>query len=167
MSVRRSKLGRTAIAVLAAPAAVGATLAVTPASAQAHGSISNTHEWRQTSECPCHLNDEYDGTQFLHDSGGRAAKTRFYEGSEMVGKMEFHPYDEQFWYYDTAPNHDALWFEISWSGHSKVYGVPSGSRYAMDDLNIPEGTKVTIRAYDSIASTGVPYNLLATNYGTA
>ncbi len=164
---RTSRLRRTALTVLAAPLALGAAVALPAQSAQAHSDITNHHSWEDTDECPCWQGDEYDGTQFLHDSGGRAAKTRFYEGSEMVGKMEFHPYDEQFWYYDTAPNHDALWFEISWSGHSKVYGVPSGSRYAMDDLNIPEGTKVTIRAYDSIASTGVPYNLLATNYGTA
>ena len=168
MSVRTSRLRRATLAVLAAPMALGA-VAIGPAqTAQAsHGSVGNSYEWRDTSDCPCYLGDEYDGTYFRHDSGGYAAKDRIYSHGDLVGKMEFHPYGEKFWIYDTKANNDAIWYKIDWKGGDWVGKVPSGRHSLMVDVDIPEGRDVTIEAYDDIADTGVPYNRLGDSYGTS
>lgn len=152
MSARTHKIGRTALAAVAAPLALGAVVVAPASTAQAHDDVTTTQEWRDTSDCWCELYDEWDGTFFQHDAGGEAQKTRIYSGGQLVGKVEFHPYDEKVWVYDTVANGDALYVKVFWEDkyEDKVayLKVPSGSRHSVSDLSIPEGTQVNIRIYD-------------------
>ena len=163
MTSRSARLRKAVLAAMTAPVALGAAVVVPAQSAEAHSHVSTTSEWRQTSDCPCWLGDEYDGTYFKHDAGGEAVKVRIYSGESLVGKMEFHPYGEKFWVYDTKANGDAIYYRIKWGDEAHNVIVPSGKRVASFDYNIPDGSKVKISAYDSTSHE----NLIKRAYGHA
>ncbi|WP_154402198.1 hypothetical protein [Ornithinimicrobium cavernae] len=149
MTTRRSRIRRLTGAALAVPLMAGAAVVAPAPMAQAHDNRSSVLEWRDTSECPCYLWDEYDGTYFQRDVGGEAFRGRIYSGGELVGKVEFHPYGEKLWVYDTKANGDALYVTVTWGEHEE-YGikVPSGGGTVRDLGNIPEGEPVRIKVWD-------------------
>lgn len=114
----------------------------------AHAANRTTLEWRNTSECPCYLSDERDGTEFLYDKGGEAAKIRVYDGTWLRAKAEFHPYDEKLWLYNTTPVDSNVVWVISWPGGREVYDGPSRNAHRVIDLDIDEGDPVTIAVYE-------------------
>ncbi|WP_256837775.1 hypothetical protein [Ornithinimicrobium faecis] len=147
----RTTTKRRLMALLSAPL-VMAGMVVAPAStAQAHDTISTTETWRDTSDCWCHLPDEYDGTVFQHDAGGEAYKGRIYANEELVGKIEFHPYDEKVWMYDTEVNGDGFYVQVSWTepdGRWRRALDSPNSGHGVTDLDIAEGTTVRIQVWD-------------------
>ncbi len=150
MTTRSARLRKTALAAMAAPVALGAAVVAPAQTAEAHSHVGVTYQWRDTSDCPCYLGDEYDGTYFAHDPGSaEGAKARIYSKGQLVGKMEFHPYGEKFWVYDTKANGDAIYYRIKWGSQAHNVIVPSGKRVASFNYSIPEGTKVLIEAYDN------------------
>lgn len=139
MSARFTMGRRAALAALATPMFLGAAIAGTTTAAQAHDDIWAEHDSRQTSGCPCYIWDEYDGTHFKHDAGGKGAKARFYSGGELVGKMEFHPRGEEIWLYDTKANNDAIYFQIEVNDNrGPIFRIPSGDRHMVAGGNIKE-----------------------------
>lgn len=146
----RTTTKRRLMALLSAPL-VMAGMVVAPAStAQAHDNVWVDEHSRDTENCGCYLPDEYDGTFFDYDDGGTAYKGEIYSGQDMVGKVEFHPYGDKLWVYDTRANGDGLYFAMSWweDGRTRqVYSeTPSGSH--VKDLDIPEGKIVYIHVWD-------------------
>lgn len=122
--------------------------------AQSHDDAWSSTEWRYTSQCWCELPDEWDGTYFQKDVGGEAAKMRMYTKSDkLAGKVEFHPYGEQVYVYDTLANGDAWYVQLTWTdknGDSKSAYIdpPSGGDYTYANLSIPDGTSVQIKVFD-------------------
>lgn len=146
----RTTTTRRVLAALGAPL-VMAGLVLAPAStAQAHDNTWVDEHTRDTDKCPCFLSDSYDGTYFKHDADGLAYKGEIYSGQELVGKVEFHPYGEKLWTYDTKANGDGLYFAISWwengKTHTSYVETPSGA--SSSDLDLPEGKIVTIQVWD-------------------
>ena len=154
MSTRTRTIGRTALAAVAAPLALGAAVIGPATTAQAHDGAWSDSEWRNTSNCWCELPDEWDGTYFQKDKGGEAAKMRMYTANdELAGKVEFHPYGEQVYVYDTLANSDAWYVQVSWvdkHGRDKYTYIdpPSGGNYTYENLSIPDGHTVTIKIFD-------------------
>lgn len=146
MTARSTTFRRRVGVALAAPFALGAAVLAPAPAAQAHEDIVVKSEWRWTSDCPCYLDDDHDGTYFEKDIGGRAYKGQIFSKGELVGKVEFHPQGEKLWLYDTKANGDALYVKIAWPGRGHYYKVPSG--HMVRDLDIPEGTHVTITVWD-------------------
>ena len=147
-------MGRTALAALAAPLALGGAVIAPATTAQAHNGAYSVEEYRNTSDCWCELPDEWDGTYFQKDAGGEAAKMRMYTADDrLAGKVEFHPYGEQVYVYDTLANADAWYVQLSWTdqnGRDKYTYIdpPSGGNYTYENLSIPDGTTVTIKIFD-------------------
>lgn len=159
MTIRSQTLRRSALAAVTAPLALAA--AVAPATtAMAHEDAWSSAEYRQTSDCWCELPDEWDGTYFQKDVGGEAAKMRMYtKDDKLAGKVEFHPYGEQVYVYDTLANSDAWYVTLSWydkNGKKRYASIdpPAGGEYTYRDLNIPDGKTVTIKIYDDGWSKG-------------
>lgn len=146
----RTTTKRRLMAALSAPLVMAGLVMAPATTAQAHDNISVEDAWRDTSKCWCYLPDSYDGTYFQHDSGGVAYKGEIYSGQEMVGKVEFHPHDDTVWLYDTKANGDALYLAAEWmeDGSRKTAHMKSKSGAYVNDLDIPEGTTVTIRVWD-------------------
>ncbi|WP_109472830.1 hypothetical protein [Ornithinimicrobium cavernae] len=154
MTVRTHRLRRAALAAVAAPVALGAAVVAPATMAQAHDGAWSSTEWRYTSGCWCELPDEWDGTYFQHDKGGQAAKMRMYTADDrLAGKVEFHPYGEQVYVYDTLANSDAWYVQLTWVdqyGREKAAYIdpPRGRSYTYADLSIPEGREVEIKVFD-------------------
>lgn len=135
----------------------------TPATAYSPDPDIWTHH-RYTSECPCSggsLSDPYDGTYFKNDAGGRAVKLELISSSRFIGKVEFHPYDEQLWIYDTRNDSDSfsVYIQVAYDGHETFYGGyhPPGTSRVVDkkvvDLSLREGSDVSITVYDGASYT--------------
>ena len=115
----------------------------------------------------CRLNDSIDGTVFLWDAGGEAHKSEFRNGSSLVAKVEFHPYDEKLWIYDTAEDRDTIYVFIFLQntagetvGSLGPYTAPATGavvEYRVVDLSwngtndIPEGWVLTMWFCDDAA----------------
>lgn len=152
---------------MAASIALGVALAGSASTAQAHSNVWSDNDTRKTASCPCTLWDEYDGTYFQHDQGGKAARARIYSGNELVGKMEFHPRGEEIWVYDTKANGDAIYWQIELNGHrGPIFRLDSGKRYGVYGGNVRENLPIKVYAYDDLASDGSGKNLMATISGT-
>ncbi|MCW6003419.1 hypothetical protein K1W54_02310 [Micromonospora sp. CPCC 205371] len=63
-------------------------------------------------DAACFLDDEIDYTLFQYDADAVAVKIEMHVGGSMVGKVEFHPYDEVFWIYDTRDDGDAIYVTV-------------------------------------------------------
>jgi hypothetical protein len=85
----------------------------------------------------CRLNDPFDDTVFLWDSGGEAMKVEFRNGGAYVAKFEFHPADHKLWIYDTANDGDTIYVLID---ISDPWGDPRG---ALGPLGVP-GTSAVV-----------------------
>ncbi|MGH3358136.1 MAG: hypothetical protein ACRDO7_05000 [Nocardioidaceae bacterium] len=135
----------------------------TPATAYSPNPDIWTHH-KYTSECPssgCFYNDPYDDTYFKRDVGGRAVKLELIGSSRYLGKVEFHPYDEQLWIYDTRNDSDTfhVFIQVTYDGHETFYNgyKPPGTSRVVDkkvvDLSLREYSRVSISVYDNESYT--------------
>lgn len=147
------------LTVLGMVASLG--VAASPASAYSPNPTAVTAT-RDTDLCPCVIKDTADGTVFKYDAGGQAVKVSLFHNGSMVGKVEFHPYGEYLWIYDTKADGDAIY--VTLTAEYSVIGLPdtrfpsSGAYksppagddygYRVENLSIQEGIPVTIRVYD-------------------
>ncbi|MGP4051222.1 hypothetical protein [Streptomyces sp. 2A115] len=114
---------------------------------------------RDTDTCPCsggELTDPFDNTYFRYDAGGYAQKAEMYYDGWFVGKVEFHPYQQKLWIYDTKNDRDTFYVQVlvddgggyvnygSWS----VAGTDAVMDYRTITLNADEGDKVKMNVYD-------------------
>ncbi len=60
------------------------------------------------SDGSCYMSDA-DGTSFLHDASGVATKVELRDSQGLVARLEFHPYDEQFYVYGTRNDGDSIY----------------------------------------------------------
>ncbi|MHC0431416.1 hypothetical protein ACX6XY_14650 [Streptomyces sp. O3] len=156
---------------LRATAVLGSALAAAvavPGTAQAYGSsvvvgfYGDNHEGYQwTSVCKCVWEDPFDNTYFQKDDGGKGFKIPVWDTkkpapSNYLGKVEFHPYGEKLWLYDTANDGDTYYARINFTRNGKWQRAqtlhPPGTGSKVDkrvfDFDIPEGEKFTLRLYD-------------------
>lgn len=108
----------------------------------------------------CKIYDSADNTFFKKDAGGEAMKIVVYRAGKMVAKVEFHPYGEYLWVYDTANDGDTIYVTINAASYpgrpyfhekSGPYRAPGTSKvveYKKIDLDYPEGVEVGVRIYD-------------------
>jgi hypothetical protein len=100
----------------------------------------------------CRLNDSADNTFFKKDAGGRALKIELYLGNTMVGKVEFHPFGEKLWVYDTRNDNDTLYYEpiICVPGGDCTFGIGYSGADTDNpvDFDLPEGSAVGILVWD-------------------
>ena len=96
----------------------------------------------------CFLDDSVDYTLFRWDDGGWAVKIELHTGSGMVAKVEFHPYDELLWVYDTRDDGDTVYVDVVVDYRSLgLYRGPANGA-ATFDLDIAEGKGVFLHVYD-------------------
>ncbi|MQY14424.1 hypothetical protein SRB5_45910 [Streptomyces sp. RB5] len=133
-------------------------------------------QYRDTDTCPCSLSDPFDGTYFEQDAGGSAVKIELIDSAgRYLGKVEFHPYDEKLWVYDTLNDGDGFSTNITyWSGgtaHDLGTYSPAGTDAVMDytvkDFDIPEGASVDIQVYDDAGRTDYVAGARGTGSATA
>jgi hypothetical protein len=107
----------------------------------------------------CALSDSFDGTFFRRDPGGVAVKMQFHTSNgTMVGKMEFHPYGEHLWVYDTRNDSDTIYAAYnlySSAGYEGSGGPLRGpvNGYNNVNLSIADGWQICIAAYDDVELT--------------
>ena len=151
---------------LAAGAAfTAAALLATAAPGQAYSPNPEFHAYYyDTDTCPCSggdLTDPFDDTYFAKDAGGLAVKMELISSGAFVGKVEFHPYDEKLWVYDTANDGDTYYVKVGYSSGGTYHNVgtfsPPGTTAVLDheveDLDIPEGAYVDVSVYDDAGLT--------------
>ena len=146
---------KTAMTAAGIALATGAVLS-SAGTAQAAGISMGSPAFYDTGNCPCSLYDYHDDTLFKHDAGGKAAKAFLYKGG-VTGKVEFHPYNEEIWLYDTKSDGDTFYVRYlyhviiddipkpRWSGW---YGPGNGGGPTID-ASFDEGTPVTVVIYDA------------------
>jgi hypothetical protein len=108
----------------------------------------------------CELDDEVDGTFFEKDAGGIALKVVLSDSNGMVAKVEFHPYGEKLWVYDTRNDGDGIYVQLYGPNGHFTYGVTGTSDpidYNVYDLNYPEGTLLYFDVTDDQAGNDVIY----------
>ncbi|EHN79907.1 hypothetical protein ACWDF1_09735 [Streptomyces coelicoflavus] len=167
MRIRRQLGALLTGAVLTAGAALG-----TVAPAQAYNPDPRvTFKYVDTDNCPCSVGDPYDGTYFRHDPGGKAVKINLYhpDSGAWLGKVEFHPYGEKLWVYDTKNDGDTFYVQLQYASVTNVYpvgpvvsapGTSAAVEYTTYDYNLDEGGAVHVSVYDDagkddlITSTG-------------
>ncbi|MBT2421148.1 hypothetical protein J7F01_11430 [Streptomyces sp. ISL-22] len=155
MSGTRRFLGLLLGAVLAVGALFG-----TAAPAQAYSPNPGLSKYYyDTDSCPCsggNLTDPFDGTYFSYDAGGLAVKMEMSDAGWFIGKVEFHPYDEKLWVYDTKNDGDTFVVSVSYTSGGSYHYVGTfqapGTSQTVDvtvaNLDIPEGAYVDISVYD-------------------
>jgi hypothetical protein len=109
----------------------------------------------------CRLNDPFDDTVFLWDTGGEAMKVEFRNAGAYVAKFEFHPADETLWIYDTANDGDTIYVLVNIADSSGepqdaigplgVTGTSAVVDLRVEDLAIPEGWQVLFHFFDDAA----------------
>jgi hypothetical protein len=98
----------------------------------------------------CEVPDSFDGTFFQKDPGGVALKLQLHTGAGMVAKVEFHPYGEYLWIYDTRDDSDTVYVWYSTNPESAGSGPHRGpvNGYNRLNLSIGDGTRVYVNVYD-------------------
>jgi hypothetical protein len=103
----------------------------------------------------CFHDDTYDNTYFKLDAGAKALKIELRVGSSLIGKVEFHPWDEILWLYDILADGDTIYVACrdQTAGSDCYPGVRRASTPTGDpnvlNLNIPDGHQVLITIYDN------------------
>ncbi|MFH9569598.1 hypothetical protein [Streptomyces sp. NPDC017230] len=132
----------------------------TATSAQAYNPDPRaTFKYVDTDNCPCSVGDSYDGTYFRHDPDGKAVKINLYhpDSGAWLGKIEWHPYGEKLWVYDTRNDGDTFYVQLTFSTVSNIYpvgplvsapGTSAAVEYTTQDYNLSEGAGYHISVYD-------------------
>lgn len=164
------------IGVVASAAALvaGANVAAAP-TAEAYGSVmtfttkvntgncdSEGDRWADKVNGGCFMDDSADDTWFHKDKGGRAVKWELFSktGSSyhLRAKVEFHPYDEKLWVYDTSNDGDRIYVDVTTKKYGKkIYSPPTtGKKIDIDtaNLNLKEGSTVKIEIFDNYTDWG-------------
>ncbi|MFI2432712.1 hypothetical protein [Streptomyces sp. NPDC018693] len=159
------RFGRTLAGGLGGALLAAGALFATAAPAQAYSpNPSIAKYYYDTGNCPCsggNLTDPFDNTYFAHDAGGYAVKMEMTHSGAFIGKVEFHPYDEKLWLYDTANDGDGYYVRVSYSYGGTTHNLgtfsPPGTSAVMDyrvlDFDLPEGASVDISVYDDSGLT--------------
>ena len=100
---QRSRLVPKLTGAVAGLGLIAGSLLTISTPAQAYSPDPGTTKYhRNTTDCPCSLPDQFDGTYFDQDPGGQGLKIELRDNTGwFVGKVEFHPLDEKLWVYDT------------------------------------------------------------------
>lgn len=98
---------------------------------------------------------------FQPDVNSRAVAVRIWSGSQLVGFVEFHPYDEILYVVDTENDGDAIYVELLVNAEdpheAELLGpfTPVGTSEVVDvgrfNRNFPDGQSVQISIYDDAA----------------
>lgn len=122
----------------------------------------------------CRLNDPFDDTVFLWDSGGEAMKVEFRNGGAYVAKFEYHPADNKLWIYDTANDGDTIYVVVHVSdpwgephdaiGPLGVTGTSAVVDLRVVQLNITEGWQLFFNFYDNANNSNT---IITSTYGVA
>jgi hypothetical protein len=150
-------------------------LLVSIAPAQAYGNVTIRYAHVDTGTCAhdgdlavtatstgCRMDDPIDGTFFQRDSGATALKAQIYDDGRLVAKVEFHPYDEVLWVYDTMNDSDTVFVRLCIRiGENCVsprgpYSAPSTDNRvdrAVVDLSMSEGDRVRFELHDDAGRT--------------
>jgi hypothetical protein len=114
----------------------------------------------------CWMWDQVDGTWWRPDEGGIGLRHAIYyypdpntgNGAELVGKVEWHPYGEHLWVYDTKNDGDTLYVRVRVpsANYDRTFDAP-GTSNRIDighfDLDFAENRAVTISVYDGANNT--------------
>ncbi|MGW0435217.1 hypothetical protein ACWDV4_22100 [Micromonospora sp. NPDC003197] len=108
----------------------------------------------------CMLYDSADNTFFQQDAGGIAMKFELHDSNGMVGKVEFHPYDEKVYVYDTRNDGDAIYVRTRVEGGSlrgpySPTGTSNPIDYVVIDHDVAEGAKFYVYIYDEADSAPI------------
>jgi hypothetical protein len=107
----------------------------------------------------CWMWDEVDGTWWRPDEGGRGLRYAIWYypknggDAEFVGKVEWHPYGEHLWVYDTKNDGDTLYIRlrVPSANYDRTFHAP-GTANRVDighfDLDFAESLGVTVSVYD-------------------
>ncbi|MFD3497379.1 hypothetical protein [Streptomyces sp. NPDC058678] len=151
--------------LLAGTGLVVGALCATAAPAQAYSPNPGLAKYYyDTDNCPCsggNLTDPFDGTYFADDAGGLAVKMELNDDGWFVGKVEFHPYDEKLWVYDTRNDGDGFFVAVGYSSGGSYHDLGTfsapGTSEVVDvtvkDFDIPDGASVDISVYDESGRT--------------
>lgn len=161
--------------VSAAALLAGANMAAAP-TAEAYGSNIMTFTTKvNTANCDssgdrraskksggCFVEDYSDNTFLTTDKGGRAVKFELWSKSgsswKLRGKVEFHPYAEKLWVYDTSNDGDTIYVDVTTKKYGKQIVVPPGTGKKMDytvhDMNLAEGSSVKVEVFDGYNEWG-------------
>mgnify|MGYP001294429283 CR=1 FL=1 len=163
--MRRSRRRRLALAGIFTTMVAAASLTGTAGPAQAYNNSNITIKYARvdTDNCArlsgtlpvvaysdgCRLNDSWDGTFFRKDPNGVAVKIEVYNKGVLVGKAEFHPYDEKLWVYDTRDDSDTLYaiLHVTWGPSYGPYRGPVNG-YTVKDLDIADNLQVVLVVND-------------------
>ena len=145
-----SKLSRAALGVALA---IG-TVAVAASSAEAYAKNPTPDITKVSTSKAVKLTDPIDNTFFKKDPGGTAVKIELRRGSTYLGKVEFHPYGEVLYIYDTRNDSDTFYVEVrspNWG--FQVYdgrdATASGFGLRTENVSIDENKPVYITVYDN------------------
>jgi hypothetical protein len=176
--------GRLVTAALAVLAIGMPTMLAGASTASAYSTrLIVTHAWVYTDNCQtigdlsitywasidpdtgeCLLPDSADGTVFGRQNLGKAVKVVVSDNLGMLAKLEFHPYGDKAWLYDTRNDGDGIYFQAyirlpntdTWVKRLPYTGVP-GTSAAIDHvvipLDLPEGTEISWSISDDAAGT--------------
>lgn len=147
--------------------AIGIT-AFAAAPANAYGTLSIRYALVDTGTCArlagnltvvdqgngCFLNDSVDDTFFEKDAGGVAVKFELRDGAGLVSKVEFHPYGEKLWVYDTRNDGDTVYAQTQWGDYPRFAVGAPGTDATIDqtvfDDECPDGQSYVVRLYDGV-----------------
>jgi hypothetical protein len=113
----------------------------------------------------CFLDDTVDFTLFRYDEDSVAVKIELHVGGSMVGKVEFHPYGEVFWIYDTRNDGDAIYVTVcritnpdnplcqAGEGPWTPPGTDNPVDVTVIDRNYPDGQAIRISVWDNANAT--------------
>jgi hypothetical protein len=106
----------------------------------------------------CFLDDSVDYTLFRWDAGGWGVKIELRTSSGLVAKVEFHPYDEILWVYDTRDDGDTIYVDVvvDWQSIGLYRGPANGA--ASFNLNIAEGKGVFLDVWDDNERTDLIFS---------
>jgi hypothetical protein len=95
---------------------------------------------------------------FRWDAGGIAVKIELHTSSGMVAKVEFHPYDEVLWVYDTRDDGDTVYVDVlvDYRSLGLFRGPANGA--ATFDFDIAEGKGVFLHVYDDNERTDLIFD---------
>lgn len=151
-----ARIGRRVVGALTAALAVTGATAVlsTPAHAHSPNPTVKPGPTRVSTDQSRTLTDPIDNTYFHRDPGGYGAKIELRSKGHYVGKVEFHPYGEKVYAYDTRNDGDTFYVVLRSPGRNPEDCNPPKTSARIDlrvcDLSYAEGKPVYITVYDGV-----------------